>query len=203
TVPQCQHPEHEERGRSLMIQIQELVEKALAASTADGCIVIAEEHTETNLRWAANSLTTNGQMRTRSFTVVSTVNGADGTSCGVVTRSVSNEDELASLVRAADRVAHESAPAEDAAPIVENYPHDDDWAGEPAETNVGVFEQFAGTLGGVLEQWRKSDRLLFGFAEHHMSSTYLGTSTGLRRRHDQPDGRIELNGKSADYVRSA
>jgi predicted Zn-dependent protease len=186
-----------------MTQIQELVEKALAASSADGCIVIAEEHSETNLRWAANNLTTNGQMRTRSVTVISTVDGAEGTSCGVVTRSVSNEDELESLVRAADKVARASAPAEDAAPIVENYPNDDDWTGEPAETNVGVFEQFAGTLGGVLEQWRKADRLLFGFAEHHMSSTYLGTSTGLRRRHDQPDGRIELNGKSVDYVRSA
>ena len=115
-----------------MTQIQELVEKALAASSADGCIVIAEEHSETNLRWAANNLTTNGQMRTRSVTVISTVDGAEGTSCGVVTRSVSNEDELESLVRAADKVARASAPAEDAAPIVENYPNDDDWTGEPA-----------------------------------------------------------------------
>jgi predicted Zn-dependent protease len=186
-----------------MTQIQELVEAALRTSSADGCIVLAEEHTETNLRWAANSLTTNGQMRTRSVTVVSTVDGADGTSCGVVTRSISNEDELSSLVHAADAAARDAAPAEDAAPIVANYAHDDDWAGDPSETDVGVFEHFAGSLGGVLEQWRKSDRLLFGFAEHHMSSTYLGTSTGLRRRYDQPDGRIELNGKSVDYTRSA
>jgi predicted Zn-dependent protease len=36
-----------------------------------------------------------------------------------------------------------------------------------------------------------------------MTTTYLGTSTGLRRRFDQPDGRVEINGKSADYTQSA
>ena len=45
---------------------QELVEAALARSTADGCVVIAEERSETNLRWANNSLTTNGQMASRA-----------------------------------------------------------------------------------------------------------------------------------------
>ena len=43
----------------------------------------------------------------------------------------------------------------------------------------------------------------FGFAEHELTTTYLGTSTGLRLRHDQPTGRVELNGKSADCARSA
>src|SRR5690606_5167598 len=40
-------------------------------------------------------------------------------------------------------------------------------------------------------------------AEHTMSSTFLGTSAGLRLRHDQPTGRLELNAKSADLKRSA
>jgi predicted Zn-dependent protease len=45
--------------------------------------------------------------------------------------------------------------------------------------------------------------LLYGFAEHSLSSTYLGSSTGLRLRHDQPTGKLELNAKSADFARSA
>jgi predicted Zn-dependent protease len=45
--------------------------------------------------------------------------------------------------------------------------------------------------------------LLFGFAEHTVSSIYLGSSTGLRLRHDQPTGRLEINAKSADLSRSA
>jgi predicted Zn-dependent protease len=36
-----------------------------------------------------------------------------------------------------------------------------------------------------------------------MTSTYLGTSTGLRLRHDQPTGTLELNAKSPDRSRSA
>jgi predicted Zn-dependent protease len=36
-----------------------------------------------------------------------------------------------------------------------------------------------------------------------LQSTFLGTSAGLRLRHDQPTGRVELNAKSADMARSA
>jgi predicted Zn-dependent protease len=36
-----------------------------------------------------------------------------------------------------------------------------------------------------------------------MTSSFVGTSTGLRRRFDQPDGRLEMNGKSVDFARSA
>jgi predicted Zn-dependent protease len=186
-----------------MSQIQELVEAALSASTADGCVVIGEEHTETNLRWAGNSLTTNGQMRTRSLTVVSTFEQASGTSAGVVTRAVSTVEEVADLVRASEAAGRDADPAEDASPLVEPYPHDDDWDADAAETSIAVFEQFAPALGTAFEQWRRDDRLLFGFAEHQMTSYFVATSTGLRRRFDQPDGRLELNGKSSDFGRSA
>jgi predicted Zn-dependent protease len=182
---------------------QGLVEAALAQSSADGCVVIAAEHSETNLRWAANSLTTNGQMRTRNITVISTFDGADGTSAGVVTRSISNDDELADLVRASERAGRDAGPADDAAPLVEPYEHGDDWSAEPVETGVAVFERFAPELGAAFDRWKKADRLLFGFAEHQLTSYFLGTSTGLRRRFNQPDGRLEVNGKSADYSRSA
>jgi predicted Zn-dependent protease len=184
-------------------QIQQLVENALAQSTADGCIVLAAEHTETNLRWAGNGLTTNGQMRERSVTVISTVDGAAGASAGVLTRAVTTEDELRELVRAADQAARDGSPADDAAPLIAAYENDDDWASDPASTDVSVFDTFAPDLAAAFDTWGKADRLLFGFAEHHMTSTYLGTSTGLRRRFDQPDGRVEINGKSADYAQSA
>jgi predicted Zn-dependent protease len=181
---------------------QDLVEAALTQSSADGCVVVAAEHSETNLRWAANSLTTNGQMRTRSVTVISTFDGADGTSAGVVTRSVSNDDELAELVRASERAGRDAGPADDAAPLVGAYEHGDDWSSDPAETSVEVFERFAPELGAAFDRWKKSDQLLYGFAEHQLTSYFVGTSTGLRRRFDQPDGRLEVNGKSTDYSRS-
>jgi predicted Zn-dependent protease len=186
-----------------MTQPQELVETALAASGADGCVVIATEHTETNLRWANNSLTTNGQMRTRSLTVVSTFAKSEGTSAGVVTRAVSSLEDVADLVRASEAAGRDALPADDASPLVEPYPHDDDWDRAPAQTSVAVFDSFAPALGAAFGRWRADGRLLFGFAEHQLSSHYLGTSTGLRRRFDQPAGRLEINGKSVDLARSA
>jgi predicted Zn-dependent protease len=182
---------------------QQLVETALGASVADGCVVIVAEHSETNLRWAGNSLTTNGQMRSRSVTVISTYDHAAGTSAGVVTRAVSTVDEVDDLVRASEAAGRDAAPADDASPLIEPYDHDDDWSSPPAETGVEVFDRFATQLGAVFGEWRGADRLLFGFAEHQMTSYFLGSSTGLRRRFDQPQGRLELNGKSADFTRSA
>ena len=52
-------------------------------------------------------------------------------------------------------------------------------------------------------QAQGAGRKLYGFAEHDLVSTFLGTSAGLRLRHDQPAGRVELNAKSADLARSA
>ena len=182
---------------------QEYVDAGLAASTADGCVVIAAEHSETNLRWAANSLTTNGQTTTRDVTVVSTFDGPDGTRAGVLSRSVSSLEEMTELVRAYEAAGRAAGPADDAMPLVENYPHDDDWDADARHTDVAVFEAFAPALGQALRTWSASERQLYGFAEHHMTSTFLGTSTGLRRRFDQPDGRVEINGKSADLARSA
>lgn len=186
------------------MQVQQLVDQALATSTADGCVVVANEHTETNLRFANNRLTTNGQMASRAVTVISTVDGPGGTSAGVVTRSVTTADELSELVRASDAAARSARPADDAAPLVAADPAAaDDWDAPAATTSVEVFESFAPELGAAFSRAATADRLLFGFAEHQVTSSFVGSSTGLRRRFDQPAGRLELNAKSADFERSA
>jgi predicted Zn-dependent protease len=186
-----------------VIAAQQICEDALAASTADGCVVLVGEHSETNLRWAMNAVTTNGQMRSRSVTVVSVLERPDGARAGVVTRPVTTAEEVSALVRASELAARGARPAEDAAPLVEPHECDDDWSGEPATTSVSVFEQMAPELAGAFANWRRRDRLLFGYAEHQLTCYFLASSTGLRRRFDQPDGRIEVNGKAADLVRSA
>jgi predicted Zn-dependent protease len=186
-----------------MIPMQDLVERVLTRSSADGCIVVGSEHTETNLRWAANNLTTNGQIASRSVTVISILDGAAGPSAGVVTRSVTSAAEVPDLVTASELAARKAGPADDAAPLVQPYETDDDWSAEPARTSVAVFERFADGLGAAFAVSSRRDRLLFGFAEHSLTSTFVASSTGLRRRFDQPTGRVELNAKSADYRRSA
>ncbi|GAA3239756.1 metallopeptidase TldD-related protein [Streptomyces sp. XM83C] len=181
----------------------EIVERALELSTADGCVVIADEHSTANLRWAGNALTTNGVTRGRNLTVIATVDGREGTASGVVSRSAVTADELEPLVRAAEAAARGAGPAEDAQPLVSGVPAAPDFTDAPAETSSAVFAEFAPALGEAFAHARAGGRELYGFANHEMVSTYLGTSTGLRLRHDQPNGTLEVNAKSPDRTRSA
>ena len=188
------------------VKAQEVVERALALSETDGCVVIAQETSDANLRWAANTLTTNGVMRGRQLTVIATVGGSEGTATGVVGRSNVGLDDVESLVRSAEKAAREGRSAEDARPLAE--PSDvplsgNGWDEVPAETSIGVFSSMAPALGDVFGRARAEGRELFGFAEHQMSTLYLGTSTGVRVRHAQPTGRIEVTGKTSDWSRSS
>jgi hypothetical protein len=56
-----------------MIKPQELIEKITAAADYDDCIVIINEKTQANLRWASSTLTTNGVIAERSVTVIAFV----------------------------------------------------------------------------------------------------------------------------------
>ncbi|KOY53264.1 metallopeptidase TldD-related protein [Streptomyces sp. XY332] len=181
----------------------EIVERALELSTADGCVVIADEESTANLRWAGNALTTNGVTRGRTLTVIATVNGKEGTASGVVSRSAVTTADLEPLVRAAEAAARGAGPAEDAQPLVTGTPSSPDFTDAPAETSSAVFADFAPALGEAFARARAGGRELYGFANHELVSTYVGTSTGLRLRHDQPNGTLELNAKSPDRQRSA
>ncbi|MFF1734000.1 metallopeptidase TldD-related protein [Streptomyces sp. NPDC058247] len=181
----------------------EIVERALELSSADGCMVIADETSTANLRWAGNALTTNGVTRGRTLTVIATVDGKEGTASGVVSRSAVTADDLEPLVRAAEAAARSAAPAEDAGPLVSAVPHSGDFTDAPAETSSAVFADFAPALGESFARARAGGRELYGFANHELVSSYLGTSTGLRLRHDQPNGTLEVNAKSPDRTRSA
>ncbi len=191
---------------------QATVERALAASRSDDCVVIAEETSDANLRWAGNTLTTNGVSRSRQLTVIAIDRSGDGASVGVVSRAGVRPDQVEEVVREAEHAAAEGTPAEDEAQLP--GPGSDDafgidssgdpgWDATPSQTDIGVLGDFATALGQTLRAAEAAGRKLYGFAEHGLVSTFLGTSAGLRRRYDQPTGRIELNAKSADLTRSA
>jgi predicted Zn-dependent protease len=190
---------------------QEAVERALAAAGDDDCVVIADEVSSANLRWAGNTLTTNGVSRSRSLTVIMLRPRPGGMAAGVVSRSaVHDPSQVAAVVDQARQAAGDAAPADDAQPLLDpagggSAPGWDgpDWDAPAEATEVGVFRDFAAALGNAFDVAAGGDRKLYGFAEHSVTSSFLGTSTGLRLRHDQPDGTVELNAKSADLARSA
>lgn len=181
---------------------QEIVERVLAASAGlAGCAVIVSETGEAVLRWANSSMTTNGHTTSRRVTVIAFVDVEGGTAAGTVSSSVAVTDQgrLEDLVREAERSARDAGPAEDAAPLPEPTCEDAAWGDPAAETSIAVYSDLASGLAEVLA----GPNLQYGFASHSLTTAWLGTSAGVRRRWVQPTGSVELNVKTPDLSGSA
>lgn len=181
---------------------QELVERALAASTTDDCLVIVRDSTSANLRWAGNTLTTNGQMTGRSATVVSFVAKDGGIAAGSTSGSATTTDEIDAIVAAADAAARAAAPAEDDNPLVRDRTSPD-WDEPAVPTDITVYDTVAPALGEAFGRAADAGRILYGFVDHDVTTTYLGSSTGLRLRHVQPTGTFTCTAKDAALTSSA
>ena len=218
-----------------MIEAQAVVEIALAAaarSGADGCIVLVDETSHADVRFALNTTTTNGVRRDRSVTVIVMVAGANGagpgpgpgpgpgsgsdSGSGPGTQSVgvarrSGVVDVEQMVSAALTDARGAPPADDVFALVDGMgaargggrAASAAFGLDPVETNLSVL---GGVLSGLSSAFRRAaaqDVVLAGFAEYGVSTLYLGSSTGVRLSFSQPTGAVNLVGRSADGVRSA
>jgi len=181
---------------------QSLVEQGLHASVSDDCMVVVRDSTGANLRWANNTLTTNGVMHGMDVSVVSFVRGTGGVQVGTVSGSAASQAQVTDLVRAADEAARAASPAEDAAELVRDRVSPD-WDDPPVPTDIHVYDVFAPALGEAFARSSAADRVLYGFVSHEVTTTYLGSTTGLRLRHVQPTGHYGCTGKDAALTQSA
>nr|WP_245558085.1 metallopeptidase TldD-related protein [Nocardia thailandica] len=173
-----------------------VVERALAASKADETIVIVTDAAEASLRWAGNSMTTNGSSVSRDWAVVAIFrDGPTAARVGSVRSTSVDPADIEAVVRAAEEAARTATPAADAAPLLD--PDGTDaatWEDAPGGTGIEVF---TGVAGDLARGFDGPDRL-YGFAHHQVHTTWLGTSTGIRRRYVQPTGSVEINGKRGE-----
>ena len=176
------------------------VAAALRRATGPAVVELVDRY-EANLRWAANALTTNGEMHRRTLRVTATADVAGGTAVATVSADVAEPTDVAAVVEAAEAAARSGPPAPEVAELVENHPHDADAA--PARTDIGSLAAVADGLGAAFVRAGEDEHLLYGFAEHIVETVHLGSTTGLRRRGVARSGRFELNGKSVDLTRSA
>src|SRR5215208_4696349 len=139
---------------------QSLVDQALACSTADDCVVIVRDTTSANLRWANDTLTTNGQMSNRSATVVSFVDSVAGTAAASTSGRATPPDEIAGIVRAADAAARMAEAAEDANPLVRDRTSPD-WDEPAVPTDITVYDDVAPALGAAFGRAGAAGRLLY------------------------------------------
>ena len=184
-----------------MISAQDLIEKILARSTTDDCIVVVKDKTQANLRWASSTLTTNGVIQERSVTVIAFVATNSGMASGAVTRTNVNENDFDALLSEAKAAALASGPAEDFAPLARDVEFGN-WSAPHNPTGPDVFSTFAPDLGEMMRRSQSDSIELFGYAEHTHQTIWVGSKGGMRLRHDSPVGRVEMTGKSHGRSRS-
>jgi predicted Zn-dependent protease len=178
-----------------MIGAQQVVDAALAEATrlgkADETIVLVTDRADAALRWAGNSMTTNGESVGRHTTVISIVRRGDTAHVGSVRSSDVEPAVIADLVAASQDAAQSAPEARDSAPPLEGTDVPTDWDAAVPGTGAGVFSGLAGPLA---QGFRGADRL-YGYARHIVETTFVATSGGLRRRYTQPTGSVEINAK--------
>ncbi len=184
-----------------MIAPQELIERITAAADYDDCIAIVEAKTQANLRWASSTLTTNGVIAEQTVTVIAFVAVDGGMATGSVSRTNVELDEIVAIAKEAGEVARAAGVAEDQAPLLRDIAVGD-WSAAHLATGPDVFSTFAPHLGELFKKSNSDEIELFGYAEHTHVTTWLGSKGGLRLRHDQPAGRLEMTGKSHNRSRS-
>jgi predicted Zn-dependent protease len=197
-----------------MIEAQSVVEVALAAaarSGADGCIVLVDETSHADVRFALNTTTTNGVRRDRSVTVIVMVSSGPGVSPSVGVARRSGVVDVEQMVSAALTDARGAPPADDAFTLVDGMGAASAggraasmaYGQPPVETDLSVLGGVLSGLSGAFRRAAERDVVLAGFAEYGVSTLYLGSSTGVRLSFSQPTGAVNLVGRSLDGVRSA
>ncbi|MEE3062923.1 MAG: TldD/PmbA family protein [Actinomycetota bacterium] len=171
-----------------------VLEQAAKRGRADETMVLVTDKVEATLRWAGNSMTTNGVSHSRDITVISIVRKGDSASLGTVTSAEVDPRVIPGLVAASQEAAAAAPEAGDAAPLLADTGVPADWDAPVPGTGAEVFADVAGSLS---RGFAGTDRL-YGFAHHSVSTTFLASSTGLRRRFTQPAGAVEINGKRGD-----
>jgi predicted Zn-dependent protease len=171
-----------------------VLDEAAKLGGADETMVLVTDTVETTLRWAGNSMTTNGASVRRSITVISIARQPDSAHIGTVVSAEVDPRVIPSLVAASQDAARSAPEAGDAAPLLGGTGAPADWDAPVPGTGPLVFTDVADSLS---RGFRGADRL-YGFAHHSVSTTFLASSTGLRRRYTQPSGGVEINAKRGD-----
>jgi predicted Zn-dependent protease len=178
-----------------MIGAQQVVDAALAQAArqgkADETIVLVTDRADAALRWAGNSMTTNGESVSRNTTVVSIVRRGNTAHVGSVRSSDVDPAAIADLVAASQQTALSAPEASDNAQPLPGSDVPADWDAPVPGTGAHVFSGIAGPLA---QGFRGADQL-YGYARHIVETTFVATSGGLRRRYTQPTGSVEINAK--------
>ena len=181
-----------------LVPAADVVEEALAAASSGiETIVIVEERSDIDVRFANNTVTSNGVRRDRHVTVAQHRRRR----CRRTRRRCWRRAAppiSPKLVADAERAAAGAPVADDATPLIEGTGAARGFEVPPELGDLSVFAPVLIDLREALDRARRDGHVLAGFAARELATTYLGTSRGIRRRHVQPTGSIELVARAGD-----
>ena len=192
----------------MRLSAPQAVEVALAhARTLPGvldCVAVGSHESTTSLRWANNTMTSNGFGWSNSLSVVAYVKVNGGVASGTVSDSDSDFGIVfaRSVVERAVAAARDAEPARNPVELPGNL-HVGNWDAQPYVTDVDALANVTATLGAVLLRGGKEERNHSGYAEHERCSTWVGSLSGIRLRDDEQDGRLEMTCRADGGSRSA
>ena len=176
-----------------------VLDEAAKLGGASETMVLVTDKVEATLRWAGTSMTTNGVSVNRSITVISIVRDGSGARIGTMVSAEVDPRVIPDLVAASQQAARTAPEAGDAAPLLADTGVPVDWGAPVPGTGPLVFADVADSLS---RGFRGTDRL-YGFAHHSVSTTFLASSTGVRRRYTQPAGAVEITASPPPAAHSA
>jgi predicted Zn-dependent protease len=185
-------------GRTL-IPLQETIDRVLGLSKADACIVVARRVATVNIRWAHNTVTTNGDTDEAQLSIISSI----GRRVASVTRTHFPPEQLEQMVRESEAACARRPEAPDYMPLVEGGGEPPDWHDAPADADIHVFDPLVPQLDAMYARARGAGIATFGYAELRTETTLVAASSGLKRRHTERIGKLDMTGKTLDFARSS
>lgn len=177
------------------------------ARTYDGVVDFVAKgirDSSASLRWANNTLTTNGLGWSTTLTVTAFV-AVDG---GVAVATLSESDtkfDVPFVYHLVERVVDMARAAEPTTHGL-TLPGEvswGDWDATHVETDVAVLANVTPQLGEVLAAGAAAGLNHSGYAEHERGTVWIGSLSGLRLRDDAEDGRLEMTCRADGGIRSA
>ena len=196
-LPAGQYPQHGAGG--LLITLQETIDRVLRLSKADACIVMARRIASVNIRWAHNTVTTNGDADEVQLSVISIADRRVAS----VTRTYFPSDRLEDIVRESESACRLRPEAPDYVPLLSGGSEPPEWDAPAADTDIHVFDAFVPQLGRLYQEARRQGIATFGYCEFQAATTLVAASTGMKRRYTERMGKVEITGKTPDFARSS
>src|ERR1700742_4491343 len=123
-----------------------VLDEAAKLGRADETMVLVTDRVEATLRWAGNSMTTNGVSESRSITVISVVRQGSSARIGTVVSGEVDPRVIPGLVAASQEAARTAPEAGDAAPLLGGSAAPADWEAPVPGTGPEVFADVASAL---------------------------------------------------------